>query len=105
MGDLAPRPRGGWQVGTHVSRMRREVGSEGVDPSPDCYTVDRPAPGKFVVRHYRNPVTRQVCCSVELQARADEADGEVLSRAFPPFGICARKQRGNGGEEADGAAK
>jgi hypothetical protein len=88
---MARRPPGGWQAGTHVVGRLGHVGPEGEDKSPDCYTVDRLPDRKFVVRHYRNASTRQVCCTVEIVAAVGESDVEALARAYRRFELCARR--------------
>jgi hypothetical protein len=89
--DLATRPRGGWQVGTHFSRSRRlSPWLDGEDPCPDVYGVER-KDGRFIVRHYVNADATESCCTVEITPRPGESDIDALRRAHPPFSLCARK--------------
>lgn len=95
MSDLAPRPRGGWQVGTHFGRDRDRRGPYGPDhpdPSPDCYGVawnaDR---SKVSIRHFTHPDDDTPCCIREVTRRVGESDAEMLARAYPPFALCARE--------------
>jgi hypothetical protein len=85
VGDLAPRPRGGWQVGTHLSQLRRvAAGLEGKgDPAPDCCTVARVAEGVFLVRHFPSADAARPCCRpVRVTRRAEEHDIDALARAW-----------------------
>jgi hypothetical protein len=94
--DLAKRPRGGWQIGTHRRDGRASPSpwtAEHPDPAPDCYTVYRAANGVFVVHHYLTPTAREPCCVVELIPRDGESDVDTLRRAYPPGALCSRLQK------------
>lgn len=82
MGDMAPRPRGGWQVGTHLTRLHKSL-VETADEAPDRYTVDRSAAPTFVVRHYPSAEAARPCCRpVQVIRRDGEADVDALTRAM-----------------------
>jgi hypothetical protein len=89
MTDLAPRPRGGWQVGG--MRFRGEGGREAKpDEPPDCY--DHPkwnVDGSCAVSHYPddNDATPP-CCRLLVTRVAGESDIEVLTRVML---LCDRK--------------
>jgi hypothetical protein len=64
MGDLAPRPRGGWQVGTHLSRMARDQQARAAadDPAPDVYTVKRDG-DHIRIGHFTSVLAKKECCA------------------------------------------
>ena len=90
MSDLAPRPRGGWQVGTHFGKRDSREPISSVD-CPDVYAVtwnvDRSA---VRIRRYRTADAEEPCCVRDVTRRAGESDGEMLARAYPPFALCVR---------------
>jgi hypothetical protein len=79
--DLAPRPRGGWQVGTSL-RRHRLLTPEWMRDS-DCYTV-APLDGRhvFSVRHFPDYETTRSCCHVKVTVRSGESDTDALRRAY-----------------------
>lgn len=86
MSDLAPRPRGGWQVGSHFGKWDHRA------PSLDCYGVEwRDARTIVRIRHYREYDDAQPCCVRDVTRRPGESDLEMLARAYPPFVLCARE--------------
>jgi hypothetical protein len=88
---MAPRPRGGWQVGTSFARTQRAIAEYQLDdPAPDVYTVQRLAGGDWRVTHYRHRDDRQACCVREVTPRPGESEIETLARTYPPFALCAR---------------
>ena len=96
MSDLAPRPRGGWQVGTHFSsaRPRGPWNADHPDPSPDCYGVEWLENRSVVrIRHYRTQDDDRPCCVRDVTRRPGESDLDMLQRAYPPFALCARESK------------
>lgn len=93
MTDMAPRPRGGWQVGSPIARLGRvAAGLEGRgNLAPDCYSVHRATSGWFIVKHYPTGQARQACCVVEVQPEAGESDSDALARAWRS---CEAQHRG-----------
>lgn len=90
MTDLAPRPRGGWQVGSSVRRTSPGPWTVAhPDPCPDMYGVER-KDGTLIVRHYRHIDAKEPCCVVTVTPAPGESDIEALQRAYPPFALCAR---------------
>lgn len=82
MGDMAPRPRGGWQVGTHFSRIAKALAGGPPSESPDVYTVDRSAAPTFVVRHFPSAEAGRPCCRpVKVTRRVGESEVDTLARA------------------------
>src|ERR1700752_3997349 len=69
MGDLAPRPRGGWQVG---SAFRRRGPALEEPEDVDEYAVEHSAEG-FVVRHYTTRDGRPCCIQRVTITDADRA--------------------------------
>ena len=83
MTDLAKRPKGGWQVGTHLSGLGRggPVWLQGkADPAPDVCTVTRQPGGRFLVKHYPSADAADPCCVLELVQRPGETDIDTLAR-------------------------
>jgi hypothetical protein len=81
---MAPRPRGGWQVGGRRGDERRigPYGPDNPDPAPDCYAVQRSATGRtFVLTHYRHIDADKPCCVHIVNAMDLESDDEALARA------------------------
>ena len=84
MGDLAKRPRGGWQVGTHLfGRNKQSLYNEAhPDPAPDVVAVKRLPDGQFIVAHYPNADAEKPCCRpVHVRTRAGEDEVATLARA------------------------
>jgi hypothetical protein len=91
MSDLAPRPRGGWQVGTHFGKRDQREPIYSVD-CPDVYGVEWLQDRSILrIRHFTHPDDETPCCIREVTRRAGESDGEMLARAYPPFALCARE--------------
>lgn len=90
MGDLVPRPRGGWQVGTHLLRQQRSIGDERPDPAPDVYAVSRDG-ARYTVRHYPSLEASTPCCVVAVTVKPGQTDIEALA-AVGRF--CERKHEG-----------
>jgi hypothetical protein len=80
MSDMAPRPRGGWQVGNRLFRQQAALEARVKDLAPDVYGVTRVA-GGFVVRHYSTSMAKQPCCEVAITPRPGESDVDALARA------------------------
>jgi hypothetical protein len=84
VGDMAPRPRGGWQVGSRVP-TRLQVEPTYVDRAPDYYTVDHVG-DTFTVRHHPK-ADAPACCVVQVTVRDSDrahpagADIAALERA------------------------
>lgn len=81
MGDLAARPRGGWQVGNRRQRKadkaprdaqgRRLLPNGNVDDAPqDCFTVTRAGDGVFHVKHFKDSEDRRACCAMQVTRSA-----------------------------------
>jgi len=81
VGDLAPRPRGGWQFGTRLSRGRLSEERSAVDLAPDVYSVVRLRAGAFEVRHFPSNVEQRPCCIARVTCRAGESELDALARA------------------------
>jgi len=85
MGDMAPRPRGGWQVGQRILGRNKQSGLYGdgwTDPAPDVYAVERTSNG-FTVRHFQAMDDARMCCRpVIVRRRKDEDDITALARAY-----------------------
>jgi hypothetical protein len=82
MGDLAPRPRGGWQVGRALARTARTIAERRLnDLASDVYTVTR-RDGKFVVRHFPTAAPgARACCAIVITPRPGESESDALARA------------------------
>lgn len=76
MGDLAARPRGGWQVG---SAFRRQGGEADAPGDVDDYSVAHTAEG-FVVRHYTTPGGPPCCVQRITITDADRAQAFDFER-------------------------
>lgn len=82
MGDMAPRPRGGWQVGTRLFKQQRDADADRTaeDPAPDVYQVIR-ADGRFIVKHFPTADATTPCCVVCVTPKPGESDIAALARA------------------------
>jgi len=81
MGDMTRRPRGGWQLGTRLSRRPAShvpAGTE--DLSPDCYAVERVGL-EFIVRHYPSVAAKTPCCVVRVVPKPGETESAALARS------------------------
>jgi hypothetical protein len=86
VGDLAARPRGGWQFGNRprsskkAERPRDEQGrlllpNGSIDDAPqDCWGVTRFAdrPGYFELRHYLDQEQARACCRMSITRSAGD---------------------------------
>jgi hypothetical protein len=79
-GDLTPRPRGGWQVGTRLLRQQRALVSESAqtDPAPDVYAVSREG-ASYTVRHYPSREASRPCCVVAVTVKPGQSEIEALA--------------------------
>lgn len=113
MGDLAERPRGGWQFGNKpkagkkYGRPRDEQGrlllpSGDVDEAPqDCWAVTRfrDRPGYFEVKHYLDAEQTKPCCRLSItrsardleEAIAQELNVDIVTLHRAPD--CVNKKR------------
>ena len=87
MGDLAKRPRGGWQVGNFRQKRGRNFGpytDENPDPAPNVYSVHRTDDERsFTVRHFAHVDDEKPCCrAVKVTRREGEAAIDALTRAY-----------------------
>jgi hypothetical protein len=85
MGDMKPRPRGGWQVGSYRQKRGKNFGpysDEHPDPSPDVFSVKRLPGDQFIVAHYPHVDAQAPCCRpVHVRTRAGEDEAATLHRA------------------------
>jgi hypothetical protein len=111
MGDLAARPRGGWQFGNrprtaNKGRPRDDQGrpllpSGEVDEVPDVYSVTRIGSGKFQIRHFRDPDDTKACCAMEITrsgtdlavAQAEGIDVDIVTLRRGPDCVKQTKER------------
>jgi hypothetical protein len=82
MGDMAPRPRGGWQTGSRRRQKSAEEIEQSIanDPAPDCWSVKREN-GIFVVKHYLSQAAETPCCIYKVKPREGQSDVDALTRA------------------------
>jgi hypothetical protein len=94
MGDLASRPRGGWQIGTRLLRGQRATAAEAAreDPAPDVYAVSRDG-ARYTVRHYPSLEASRPCCVVAVTVKAGQSEIEALAAVARH---CERKHEGAG---------
>jgi hypothetical protein len=112
MGDLAKRPRGGWQFGNRprdkkTARPRDEQGrpllpNGKVDDAPqDCFTVKRIGSGKFQIRHFRDPDDTKPCCAMEVTrsprdveiARVEGIDVDIVTLRRAPECVKGKQKK------------
>lgn len=87
MGDMNPRPRGGWQVGNFRRQRGANFGpysDEHPDPAPDVYAVHRgDGERSFTVKHYPHVDAEKPCCrAVKVTLREGETGSGALTRAY-----------------------
>ena len=80
MGDLATRPRGGWQVGTHWRSRTAPEALADEDPAPDVFGVEQRG-DTFIVRHYEHAAARRPHCTVTVTRQPGESNLDALTRA------------------------
>jgi hypothetical protein len=109
MGDLAQRPRGGWQFGNRPrgAKHERPRDDQGrpllpdgrVDPDPSCYGVTRAGVGVFHIRHYLDPDDEKPCCAMEVTrsprdvgvAHAEGIDVDIVTLRRAPDCVKTKK--------------
>lgn len=120
MGDLAQRPRGGWQFGNRQrgkqegrprdDRGRPLLPDGRVDPDPSCYAVTRAGDGAFQIRHFLDPDDTEPCCAMAVTrssedfevAKSEGIDVDVVTLRRAPD--CVKKRRASDAESSRAGA-